>query len=156
VDPPLPRSTSPAPAGGGPRDGADGNPWALDARTPPGGAPLRWLRGNLHCHTTASDGRLSPQATADWFRGAGYDFLALTDHNTVVDPAAVDAGGLCLIPATELAAAGGALGGSYHLVALGLEPGTGLPPPATRRHSRPPGWGARGPSSSSPTPSGRG
>jgi predicted metal-dependent phosphoesterase TrpH len=131
VDSPLSPSTSPAPAGGGPWDGTEGNPWALDALAPPGGAPLRWLRGNLHCHTTASDGRLSPQATAEWFRGAGYDFLALTDHNTVVDPAAVDAGGLCLIPATELTAAGGALGGSYHLVALGLEPGIGLPPPAT-------------------------
>ena len=109
----------------------DGNPWSLAGTDAASGAPLGWFRGNLHCHTTASDGRLSPQETAAWFRAAGYDFLALTDHNTIVDPADVDAGDLCLIPATELTAGGAALGGSYHLVALGLPAGAALPPPST-------------------------
>jgi predicted metal-dependent phosphoesterase TrpH len=112
----------------------DGNPWSLAAPDGPGGAggaPLGWFRGNLHCHTTASDGRLSPQETAAWFRAAGYDFLALTDHNTIVDPAGVDAGDLCLIAATELTASGAALGGNYHLVALGLPADVTLPPPST-------------------------
>jgi predicted metal-dependent phosphoesterase TrpH len=104
---------------------AAGNPWALEGNGWP------WLRGNLHCHTTASDGRRSAQEAVDWFRDAGYHFLALTDHNTVVDPAAVAAGGLCLLPATELTAAGGELGGSYHLIALGVTPGVDLPPAAT-------------------------
>jgi predicted metal-dependent phosphoesterase TrpH len=102
-----------------------GNPWALDDRT------TRWFRGNVHCHTTASDGRLSPQEAARWFAGAGYDFLAITDHNLITDPRTVDVPGLCLLPATELTAAGGELGASFHLIGLGLEPGLVLPPVTT-------------------------
>jgi len=106
------------------RDGTEGNPWALDL--PPGG----WYRGNLHCHTTNSDGRLSPQETVDWFAGAGYHFLALTDHGKITDPAALDGRGMCLLPATELTATGGELGASYHLLALGVPARTVLPPPS--------------------------
>jgi len=40
----------------------------------------RFWRGNLHTHSTRSDGRLPPEAVADFYRNAGYDFLALTDH----------------------------------------------------------------------------
>lgn len=104
----------------------DGNPWAL-----PDGGAWRWFRGNLHCHTTASDGRLTPQQTVDWFAAAGYHFLALTDHNRITDPATVDARGLCLLPATELTAAGGELGAAYHLIALGLPVDMALPQSST-------------------------
>ena len=40
----------------------------------------RFWRGNLHTHSTRSDGGLPPEAVADFYTGAGYDFLALTDH----------------------------------------------------------------------------
>lgn len=39
-----------------------------------------WLRGNIHTHTTNSDGRLSPRETAKFYAERGYDFLVLTDH----------------------------------------------------------------------------
>jgi hypothetical protein len=39
-----------------------------------------WYKGNLHTHTTRSDGELAPQAVISLYRKAGYDFLALTDH----------------------------------------------------------------------------
>ncbi|MGH2366679.1 MAG: PHP domain-containing protein [Chloroflexota bacterium] len=103
----------------------DGNPWALVGES---GA---WFRGNLHCHTTESDGRLTPQETVDWFRAAGYDFLALTDHNRITDPASLRTDGLCLIPATELTASGGELGAAFHLIGLGLPVEATLPPVAT-------------------------
>lgn len=102
-----------------------GNPW----QAAPEGAT--WLRGNLHCHTTNSDGRLSPQEAVDWFAGAGYQLLALTDHDVVTDPAALNAGGMCLLTATELTAAGAEMGGTYHLVSLGLPSGAVLPPATT-------------------------
>jgi len=38
------------------------------------------LKGGLHCHTTRSDGRLSPEETIRLHYENGYDFLALTDH----------------------------------------------------------------------------
>jgi hypothetical protein len=41
----------------------------------------KWYSGALHLHTRHSDGTLSPAALADAARGAGYDFIAITDHN---------------------------------------------------------------------------
>jgi hypothetical protein len=41
----------------------------------------RWYSGALHLHTTHSDGTLTPAALADAARHAGYDFIAITDHN---------------------------------------------------------------------------
>ncbi|HEU5316175.1 MAG TPA: CehA/McbA family metallohydrolase [Chloroflexota bacterium] len=99
-----------------------GNPWSASL------TGLPWLRGNLHCHTTQSDGRLSPQDTIDWFANAGYQLLALTDHNTVTDPSGLDARGMCLLTSSEVTAQGGELGGSYHLISLGLPTGAALPP----------------------------
>ena len=40
----------------------------------------KWYRGNLHMHTTRSDGMLEPEQAIKLYREAGYDFLALTDH----------------------------------------------------------------------------
>ncbi|MCS6830043.1 MAG: CehA/McbA family metallohydrolase [bacterium] len=42
-----------------------------------------WLKGNLHTHTTLSDGELSPDDTLDVFLRRGYDFVALTDHDVI-------------------------------------------------------------------------
>jgi DNA polymerase (family X) len=41
----------------------------------------RDLRGDLHCHTTASDGKNSIEEMAVAARDAGYDYLAITDHS---------------------------------------------------------------------------
>jgi DNA polymerase (family 10) len=39
------------------------------------------LRGDLHCHTTASDGTASIEHMALAARDAGYEYLAITDHS---------------------------------------------------------------------------
>jgi DNA polymerase (family 10) len=39
------------------------------------------LRGDLHCHTTASDGTASIEQMALAARDAGYQYLAITDHS---------------------------------------------------------------------------
>src|SRR2546430_1965000 len=44
----------------------------------------RWQRGNLHTHTTRSDGRDEPQAVIDWYEEHGYEFLVISDHNYVL------------------------------------------------------------------------
>lgn len=41
----------------------------------------KWYKGNLHTHTLWSDGDDFPEMVADWYRGHGYHFLALSDHN---------------------------------------------------------------------------
>jgi len=39
------------------------------------------LKGDLHCHTTASDGTASIEEMAVAARDAGYEYLAITDHS---------------------------------------------------------------------------
>ena len=39
------------------------------------------LRGNLHAHTTFSDGIRTPSALVEEYEQRGYDFLAITDHD---------------------------------------------------------------------------
>jgi DNA polymerase (family 10) len=39
------------------------------------------VRGELHCHTVASDGRQTIEQMAESARERGYDFIAITDHS---------------------------------------------------------------------------
>jgi DNA polymerase (family X) len=39
------------------------------------------IRGDLHCHTTASDGRNTIREMAEAARARGYEYLAITDHS---------------------------------------------------------------------------
>ncbi|GGG86761.1 phosphotransferase [Salipiger pallidus] len=43
-------------------------------------APGRFWRGNLHTHSTLSDGVLPPEEVCRRYKAEGYDFIALTDH----------------------------------------------------------------------------
>ena len=42
---------------------------------------LKWYKGNIHTHTTESDGDAEPEKVVRWYRRHGYDFLVLSDHN---------------------------------------------------------------------------
>ncbi len=44
-------------------------------------------RGNIHTHSNRSDGDSDPADVYAWYRDHGYDFVAVTDHNTFTDPA---------------------------------------------------------------------
>ena len=56
-----------------------------------------WLRGNLHMHTSRSDGRLSYEAALALYERAGYDFIAVTDH-WILSEAGSTPGGMMLLP----------------------------------------------------------
>ena len=45
------------------------------------------LRGNLHAHTTFSDGVLPPERLVAEYEALGYDFLAITDHDDLIGEA---------------------------------------------------------------------
>jgi len=81
-------------------------------------SPGKWLRGNLHCHTTESDGRWAPQEVVDHYSACEYDFIALTDHEVITK---TESQKLTLIPGTEIVAGHAILGDSYHVVALNVE-----------------------------------
>ncbi len=67
---------------------------------------LPWLRGNLHTHTTNSDGKRPPQFVVDAYAELGYDFLMISDHDQLTDPGPLDAKGMTLIPGNEISAKG--------------------------------------------------
>lgn len=43
----------------------------------------QWFKGNLHTHTYWSDGDAFPEMVLQWYKSNDYDFLSLTDHNTL-------------------------------------------------------------------------
>lgn len=45
----------------------------------------RWYKGNLHTHSYWSDGDEYPEMILDWYKTHQYDFVALSDHNTMAD-----------------------------------------------------------------------
>jgi len=76
----------------------------------------RWYRGNLHTHTTNSDGDSAPDVVVSWYRDAGYDFLAVTDHDVLTDPDGLRdaAGPMTLIRGEEVSS------GDVHVNGLGI------------------------------------
>jgi len=51
------------------------NPYSLGCSSP--------LSGQIHIHTTNSDGAFSPAVTMQKMKGAGYDFVTITDHSVI-------------------------------------------------------------------------
>lgn len=69
----------------------------------------RWLKGNLHAHTTVSDGERPHQEVIDEYASRGYDFLMITDHDVYTskeDLDGFDSKGLILLPGNEISAGG--------------------------------------------------
>lgn len=62
-------------------------------------------RGNLHTHSTRSDGNRPPEDVYAWYREHGYQFLVLTDHNQLTEPdeyRAQERKGFVLLPGEEV------------------------------------------------------
>lgn len=43
----------------------------------------RWYKGNLHTHSFWSDGDEFPETILEWYKSNDYQFIALSDHNTL-------------------------------------------------------------------------
>ncbi len=80
----------------------------------------QWLKGALHVHTTVSDGGQTPLESARAYAEAGFDFMALTDHDVASDATAEDHWPLTVLDGVELAGADG--GTAYHALCLGRFP----------------------------------
>ena len=80
-----------------------------------------WLKGNLHCHTTNSDGKPPPQERLDGYVGQGYDFLCLSDHNDITRVDTVSApDDFLLIQGAELHPSNPFGGQVHHFVSLNI------------------------------------
>ena len=92
--------------------------------------PGRWYKGNLHTHTTNSDGGNTPEEMLDTYRTAGYDFFATTDHGHVTEMTEIPEGFLW-IRGVELDGDLSEVGECFHIVGLGLAQPAEAPKGAT-------------------------
>lgn len=89
-------------------------------------APGRFYKGNLHMHSTRSDGGRDPACVCALYRDAGYDFVSLTDHFLekydfpVTDTAGFRTGAFTTLIGAELHAPATSLGELWHILANGL------------------------------------
>jgi hypothetical protein len=60
-----------------------------------------WYKANLHCHTTESDGILTPSERVEAYRAKGYSILAITDHGAVTDVRGLGSEDFLVIPGVE-------------------------------------------------------
>jgi len=88
--------------------------------------PGRFWRGNLHSHSTRSDGVLAPEEVCRRYRTEGYDFIALTDHFVgrygypITDTAPFRADGFTTLLGAELHSGALRNGEIWHILAVGL------------------------------------
>lgn len=83
------------------------------------GAPGVWLRCALHTHTTNSDGWLPPAMLRRYHGTAGYDVLAITDHDQFTKPPEGQ-DDMLLIGGAELSLRAPASRGPLHVLAIGV------------------------------------
>lgn len=66
------------------------------------------LKADLHVHTTASDGSMTPEKVVEWAKKGGLDVMAITDHDSVAGLAAgkkkAEELGIKFVPGIELSA----------------------------------------------------
>ena len=97
-----------------------------DPSAPAFTAPGQFWRGNLHTHSTRSDGVLPPEEVCRRYKAEGYDFLALTDHFVgafgypIVDTVPMRGEGFTTILGAELHSGAMANGELWHILAVGL------------------------------------
>ncbi len=77
-------------------------------------------KGNLHTHTTASDGKLTPDQIADLYKFNGYDFLIITDH-WKLSKTEYHKNGLLLISGIEYNFGQNVQEGVFHVVGIGMK-----------------------------------
>jgi hypothetical protein len=79
---------------------------SLKIESPYSNEALPWLRGNLHAHTTNSDGHRAPHEVVLTYAQLGYDFLMISDHDHITQPGPLEAHGMTLIPGCEVTSEG--------------------------------------------------
>ena len=88
--------------------------------------PGRFWRGNLHTHSTLSDGALAPDKVVQAYKDAGYDFMMLSDHFIdhydwpIADTRSFRSNGFTTIIGSEFHAPETSAGELWHIVAAGL------------------------------------
>jgi hypothetical protein len=92
----------------------------------PFSTPGRFWRGNLHTHSTLSDGALAPEQVIEAYKDAGYDFIQLSEHFLerfhwpIADTRRWRSNNFTTLIGAELHAPATKVGELWHIVAAGL------------------------------------
>ncbi len=78
----------------------------------------RWYKGNLHMHTTNSDGRKTVDEATELYASCGYDFISITDHWNYIPTKRV--GNLLRLSGCEYDVGRDPRKGVYHIVGAGM------------------------------------
>ncbi|MBE6632756.1 MAG: PHP domain-containing protein [Ruminococcaceae bacterium] len=62
----------------------------------------RYYKANLHCHSTDSDGKMTPEELKEIYKSAGYSVLAYSDHNVLIDHSELSDESFLAMTATEV------------------------------------------------------
>jgi len=81
----------------------------------------RWFRGNLHTHSSNSDGNLTVKQLVSLYRRCGYDFLSITDHGKLTETGGLSTPEFLLIPGEEVIVGTSEAGTFLHIVAINIE-----------------------------------
>ncbi|MBP5158860.1 MAG: CehA/McbA family metallohydrolase [Lachnospiraceae bacterium] len=84
-----------------------------------------WYKGNMHMHTTVSDGHKEPDEALDYYRRENYDFVAITDHWKANDLFVHD--GMLVLPGIELDCGNMITSKIFHIVGVGMDKKIDLP-----------------------------
>ena len=77
-----------------------------------------WIKGCLHCHSSKSDGALSPSDVLKYYKAHGYRLVSITDHEKIT--IVKESNDMIVIPGVELSRGTGKIGSRYHIVAIGV------------------------------------
>ncbi len=86
----------------------------------------RLYKGNLHTHTTISDGVKNPEDTKTLYKEKGYDFIALTDHWIYGEGCENDKSALITLSGIEYHFGDNAVSGVFHIVGFGMKKDPGV------------------------------
>ena len=62
---------------------------------------VNWYRANMHCHTTCSDGSLTPEEVKEAYKAQGYSIVAYTDHEVLLDHSDLNDEGFLALTSSE-------------------------------------------------------
>ena len=82
--------------------------------------PGNWYKGNLHLHTTKSDGKTDPDTALRWHKDNDYDFVCFGDHWHVTEPRDPE-GKILVIPGCEIDTWTDGTIGNTHIMCVGVD-----------------------------------
>ena len=81
----------------------------------------KFYKANLHCHSTCSDGKLTPEELKELYTSHGYSIIAYTDHDVLISHDELTDGGFLALHGFETETTDPKTGKTCHLCYIGIK-----------------------------------